>query len=69
LDLANTVGESMISSRGHQVLKRKGKEKMARPSYQKMSLLSFFSCLTLAPVFSFKNLCYLISHAKFLKQH
>jgi len=35
LDLANTVGESMISSRGHQVLKRKGKEKMARPSYQK----------------------------------
>jgi hypothetical protein len=59
----------MISSRGASSFKKKGQEKMARPPYQKMSLLSFFSCLTLAPVFSFKNLCYLISHAKFLKQH
>jgi len=39
-----------VLARGHQVLKRKGKEKLARPPYQKMSLLSRFF-----PVFSFKN--------------
>jgi hypothetical protein len=47
------VGVQGFQSKGIKVLKRKGKEKLAQPPYQKMSLLSLFSLSLTCPRFLF----------------
>jgi len=52
-----SVGQGFLNPRGGQVLKRKGKEKLAQPPYQKMSLtFSFFHVSHFSLFFLLKTL-------------